>query len=138
MARCSHWLPAAAWAALIFAFSSIPAVNLPPAPQFVSFLAHFFEFFVLSVLLMWGLTGRLRSRAGAPAYALVFVASAAYGLSDELHQLFVPGRVADVADVAFDALGAAAGVAAVLALQALLRLRGRSGGAGAEARRGRL
>jgi VanZ family protein len=33
-----------------------------------------------------------------------------YGISDEIHQYFVPGRSADVMDVAADFVGAAWGV----------------------------
>ena len=40
------------------------------------------------------------------AMALAFVFSCLYGISDELHQLFVPGRNADVYDAVSDAAGA--------------------------------
>jgi VanZ family protein len=43
--------------------------------------------------------------------ALLSVLSAGvYGISDEIHQYFVPGRSADVMDVAADFIGAALGV----------------------------
>lgn len=37
---------------------------------------------------------------------VAFLLTVAYGVSDELHQLYVPGRVASVGDVIADALGA--------------------------------
>lgn len=40
--------------------------------------------------------------------ALVVLVCIGYGVSDELHQLFIPGREASVADVFADFLGAAA------------------------------
>jgi VanZ family protein len=39
---------------------------------------------------------------------LTIVCATAYGVSDEFHQRFVPGRTADVRDVAADAIGASA------------------------------
>jgi VanZ family protein len=48
----------------------------------------------------------------------------AYGLTDELHQSFVPDRNGRLDDVVTDALGAAVGVAiAWIALRALTRAR---------------
>jgi VanZ family protein len=38
----------------------------------------------------------------------------AYGLGDEVHQLFVPGRLFDLADLAADAAGGALGSGAYL------------------------
>lgn len=50
-----------------------------------------------------------------------FTGAVAYGLTDEVHQYFVPGRSADPLDLAVDAIGAA------VVLWAFLRLRERSG-----------
>ena len=47
----------------------------------------------------------------------------AFGASDELHQLFVPGRSADVHDLVADATGAAAGVTAAWLAATLIRRR---------------
>jgi VanZ family protein len=43
-----------------------------------------------------------------PVLLLAFTLTVGYGISDEYHQLFVPGRHAKVADVIFDAAGALA------------------------------
>jgi VanZ family protein len=50
------------------------------------------------------------------------VLSFLYGLSDEVHQMFTPGRSPDILDVVADTAGASLGVAAV----ALLALLGRA------------
>ena len=44
--------------------------------------------------------------------ALAAALAAVYGVSDELHQSFVPGRTADGADVVADAVGAVLGAGA--------------------------
>jgi VanZ family protein len=41
-------------------------------------------------------------------FSSVFALTTLYGISDEIHQLFVPGRYGRVADVLFDASGALA------------------------------
>jgi VanZ family protein len=47
-----------------------------------------------------------------------------YGVADEWHQSFVPGRTSDVLDWTADTVGALAGAALVVALAASLRRRG--------------
>ena len=69
--------------------------------------AHAFTYGVLAVLCLMGLTGwRWRRVAGASLLG-AFVIAVVYGVSDEFHQSFVPGRSPDVADVVADAAGAA-------------------------------
>jgi VanZ family protein len=60
------------------------------------------------------------TRTTARLCAVVFLCAVAYGISDELHQAFVPGRTADWQDVLADTVGAAA------AIWLAWRLRGRS------------
>jgi VanZ family protein len=96
------WLPVAAWAAVIFAFSSVPdlGTGLGGWDLVLRKLAHAAEFAVLGALL-----ARATGRSG-PALAI----GALYAVSDELHQSFVPGRLGSPLDVAIDAVGVAAGV----------------------------
>ena len=50
-----------------------------------------------------------RGRRSAVTFGVVLltiVCATAYGISDEFHQWFVPGRTADVHDVMADAIGA--------------------------------
>ena len=70
--------------------------------------AHMVEFGILSVLLyiwigQWEV-GFLRRGATA------FGATAVYAATDEIHQLFVPGRAGRFSDVCIDSAGALAGV----------------------------
>jgi VanZ family protein len=96
------WLPVIVWAAVIFAFSSIPSLGtgLGTWDLVLRKLAHAAEYAVLGALLM-----RAVGREG-PAWALGVL----YAVTDEVHQHFVSGRQAAPLDVAVDALGVALGV----------------------------
>jgi VanZ family protein len=48
------------------------------------------------------------------AWTAAALAALVYGLSDELHQLLVPGRMFDLADLVADGVGGALGAAAYL------------------------
>ena len=96
------WLPVVLWAALIFAFSSVPdlGTGLGGWDLVLRKIAHAAEYAVLGALL----ARALRS----PAVAVL--AGVLYAVSDEVHQAFVPGRLGSPVDVAIDAVGVVAGV----------------------------
>ncbi|MBQ9069572.1 MAG: VanZ family protein [Eggerthellaceae bacterium] len=72
----------------------------------MSTVAHFCEYLVFGALLV----NALRSHMPLGRAAAVAIACAsAYGVSDEIHQIFVKGRYCDVADWATDTLGACLG-----------------------------
>jgi VanZ family protein len=98
-----YWLPVLAWAALIFAFSSVPdlGTGLGGWDLALRKLAHAAEYAILGALLV-----RATARPG-----LAFALGTLYAVSDEIHQSFVPGRMGSPLDVAIDALGVAIGVA---------------------------
>ena len=112
-----YWTPPVLYMALIFVISSLEQPPLP-MPKFewltIDKLYHFVEYGILSVLLAiafvnvppkWLPTGWIWVTA-----ALI---SILYGASDELHQMFVPGRFATVADWVSDVIGAIAGVVGI-------------------------
>jgi VanZ family protein/phosphoserine phosphatase len=90
------------WAALIFTFSSIPdlGTGLGTWDLVLRKIAHAAEFALLGFLLV---------RALGNEWAGLF-AGAAYAISDEIHQHFVPGRRAALLDVVVDTAGVAVGV----------------------------
>jgi VanZ family protein len=98
------WIPVVAWAALIFALSSVPdlGTGLGGWDTLLRKLAHAAEYAVLGALLLRALAREL------PA----FVVGVGYAVSDELHQHFVPGRRGAPLDVLIDAAGVAVGVLA--------------------------
>jgi len=96
------WAPVVAWAALIFALSSVPdlGTGLGGWDLVLRKLAHAAEYAVLGALLL-----RATARPG-----LAFVLGTLYAVSDEVHQSFVPGRMGSVLDVALDTVGVAIGI----------------------------
>ena len=98
------WLPVVAWAAVIFALSSIPSLNsgLGTWDYVLRKCAHVTEYAVLAALLLRALGQEL------PAW----FAALAYAGTDELHQHFVRGRHASPVDVAIDAVGVTLGILA--------------------------
>jgi VanZ family protein len=66
-------------------------------------VGHFLEYAILGVLL--SVSFGIKKEHILP----VILAASLYGVSDELHQFFVPGRVASVYDVATDVAGSAVG-----------------------------
>ncbi len=99
-------LPALVWIGIIFWLSSlhrIPNIHIPMADK----IAHFCFYFVLSGLayrafLLQEKIQPLRRHAAISAVLFTIL----YGITDEVHQLFVWGRTSDFLDVAVDALGA--------------------------------
>ncbi len=102
-----RWLPAVAWLAVIFAFSSIPGDSLPSTTIDLTSVAHVAEYAILATLLVFAVGGRRVTIALALALLL---ACSLYGVTDEFHQSFVPGRTPDPIDWAMDTAGAAAAI----------------------------
>ncbi len=96
------WLPVLAWAAVIFAFSSIPSLSsgLGVWDTVLRKGAHVTEYAILGALLYRAFEREV------PALA----AGIAYAATDELHQHFVRGRHASPVDVGIDAVGVALGM----------------------------
>lgn len=112
------WLTTAVWMAVIFYFSSLPGGRVPSAlPDFVP---HALEFAVLGGLLFAAV---LRTKKESPTLTIggwAIVISFVYAATDELHQVFVPGRTADPNDWVVDALGAALAIFLVACVRARL------------------
>ena len=108
------WAPLGAFSTLIFFMSSRESpIRIPKG---------FFEFDKILHIGAYGVWGLLcaapvlRFWPAISAFRLtviVGIAGSLYGLSDEIHQAYVPKREADVADVVADAIGAFAGGAVV-------------------------
>ncbi|MGE5360296.1 MAG: VanZ family protein [Bacteroidales bacterium] len=109
-----YWGPVVLYMAVIYLGSSIH--RLPELPSGVSDkMAHFSEYAVLCLLLARALAGPRWLAITFPYVAGAIALAALYGMSDELHQWFVPGRDADVRDLAADALGACSSAGALWA-----------------------
>jgi len=110
-----YWLPVLAWMSMIFYLSSqsrLP-VEMPAWVPFVDKLAHALVFGILGWLFLRArLEGKWEAVTGRVA-GLAVLYTALYGLADEFHQIFVPGRSPSVFDLLADTLGAAVFCAAV-------------------------
>ena len=135
------WIPAIAWMILIFSLSAQPAADsnglsrgltkiiigiigriLPLDVQtssvnsfisqlnyFVRKFAHFSAYMILAVLVSAAFV-----KNGFKAHKVLIFAFAVcvlYAASDEIHQLFVPGRGSQLKDVIIDSAGSLVGIA---------------------------
>ena len=101
------WGPVALYMAFIFYGSSRPDVPMPPG--LFDKPAHLLAYALLGVLFVRALAGGLIARISAATALLAVALTTAYGVTDEIHQMFVPGRYADGMDVIADASGGAVG-----------------------------
>jgi len=104
--------PAFAWALAIFVGSSIPADDLPTvillAPDK---LLHMGVFLVFGILLHRAVVFQKKfSFLLEHPLAATIVIAGGYGLFDEIHQSFVPGRSLDPFDVLADVVGVCLGL----------------------------
>jgi VanZ family protein len=105
VSRLWLWGPVWLQMALIFIASSIP--NLTQLPGHMSDkTGHGIGYGLLGLVLLRAFAGARKSGVTLRIVLLTIVCATAYGVSDEFHQRFVPGRTADVHDVAADAIGA--------------------------------
>lgn len=129
MKRLLRWTPAGIWMAVIFYLSHQTADDLGTLlPFFQTWFpwmnsfdwGHFLAYFILAFCFHWALLPKTHSWSGK---GLVVLLCIAYGVTDEFHQRFVPGRVPDWFDLRNDAIGAilAMLVASIPALDRLLR-----------------
>jgi VanZ family protein len=100
--------------AVIFAVSSIPDVGAVPG-GFSDSAAHTAEYTVLGALLLRAFAGGEWRRVAWRTVLTAIAVSALYGVTDEWHQSFVPGRTSEWRDVMSDATGASIGAATVWA-----------------------
>jgi VanZ family protein len=103
-----RWGPAVLIMSVIFSLSSIPSYSLPDFGSqdlLIKKLGHAAGYALLSGSIHWGL-----GRYNIKGIALAWLFSVLYAAGDELHQSFVPGRMASLVDVGIDAGGAFLGL----------------------------
>jgi len=106
----SYWLPVIVWAVLIFVVSSISAFPEEIQPLF-SFdkLAHTLEYAVFGFLLARAFKNAKTEKLKKYFRILAVVCGIVYGISDELHQSFVPLRTPSIIDLGCDFIGVVLG-----------------------------
>ncbi len=106
-------------ALIIFLFSTISTsvgehTGLNPATAY-----HLGVFFMFTFFLTLSIKGK---RLDAKTISIIFLISLAYAISDEFHQLFVPGRFATWKDVLVDMIGSACAVIGVRFLESIKKI----------------
>ena len=114
-----YHLPPLVWATIIFIESSIPGHKFPTTPLGTDKLVHVAIFFILGWLSHRAFTHQSSELVSKMSLYLTQVVTILYGFSDEFHQLFVPGRTANMYDMAADALGGFLFIAVFLAVRLL-------------------
>ncbi|MCC2683506.1 MAG: VanZ family protein [Paenibacillaceae bacterium] len=113
MKQYRKWIVPLVWMGVIFYLSSRTSSQLDTLlPFFHLFIpsmesfdwGHFFAYFILACCYYWPFANRTPGWKGKVA---IVICSGLYGLTDEFHQSFVPGRTPDLMDIRNDMIGAA-------------------------------
>ena len=105
-----YWLPLVAYCVLIYIQSSYPSPQRLPSFEFSDKLMHFGAYAVMGVLFYRAYqTLPVKSNIHLIVW-LSMISASLYGISDEIHQSFVPYRDGSIGDVIADVLGAVCGV----------------------------
>ncbi|UCD90337.1 MAG: VanZ family protein [Desulfobacterales bacterium] len=107
-----YWFPIIVYCLLIFIQSSYPSPDQLSRVTNLDKLLHVIVYACLGALLLRAFkTIRMQDKP-ILILALSILLSSLYGISDEIHQHFVPYRHADVVDVLMDIAGSIVGVCA--------------------------
>ncbi|KUP05305.1 hypothetical protein Q73_13405, partial [Bacillus coahuilensis m2-6] len=80
--------------------------------------AHFYVYLVLAVLMMNALKSNQYKNI---RILLTLIFCIVYAITDEIHQLFVPGREAQVNDVLIDSIGATFGIGLYILIRSIIQ-----------------
>ena len=100
------WAPVAVYMAAIFYVSSLPQ---PTVPLGGDKPWHLLAYFGLGVLTIRAVAGGLPASIQWRVAAIATAIAVGYAATDELHQMYVPGRSAELTDLLADAIGVVLG-----------------------------
>ncbi len=80
-------------------------------------LAHFLEYCGLAALLY----NAFLQTFNKPKILMSFAVSVLYCISDEIHQIFIPGRAFQISDILVDSLGSATGIIVCVCLYTIIK-----------------
>jgi VanZ family protein len=92
------------WAGLIFYLSHQPGTLVPTLFPMQDKFLHFTAYAILGFLGMGSVRAMTHGYRPEQAWVICLLVGL-YGISDEIHQYFIPGRMPDVLDVAADIAG---------------------------------
>lgn len=102
----SRWLPVGLWMGIVFGLSSQPSLPKVPGLSAIDWgdkVCHAIAYAVGGAL-VWRAFYNL---PGWRRIAAVLIVIAVYGISDEIHQIYVPPRTFDMLDWSADVVGSA-------------------------------
>ena len=105
-----YWFPILVYCLLIYIQSSHPSIQSQPDWPFIDKILHFAGYALLGALFLRAFKTTPIKQNLKLVLILSVLLSALFGISDEIHQSFVPFRTADPMDVLADILGSIAGV----------------------------
>ncbi|MFQ5867294.1 MAG: VanZ family protein [bacterium] len=100
------WLPVGLWCGTIFYLSSLPNLATPWGTWDIILrkIAHITEYGILAFLIWRAIFHSIKINL-SKTYAWSGALSLLYGISDEIHQSFVPTRQGSIYDILIDGLG---------------------------------
>lgn len=107
--RLFIWFPVFLYAGLIFYLSGLSFLPVIVENPFVDKLEHAIEYSIFGILLMRAFMSREFKLDRRSAFGWAVIVAFFYGISDEIHQAFVPGRTAAISDAFFDLIGSGLG-----------------------------
>lgn len=108
----------------IFFLSHQPgdSLHLPPLPG-IDKLAHFLAYGVLAAATLFVFTEQWKGRRSGLVIFATTVFCLLYGISDEFHQSFVPGRAPSLVDILADSAGAVLACLLWLRMRSMMKVR---------------
>jgi len=106
-----YWLPVIFYCLLIFIQSSYPATDSLPAFPHADKLVHAGGYAILGFLFYRAYGKTVTQRQVFRLFIISGLSAMLYGISDEIHQFFVPSRTADIIDMMADTVGGFMGAA---------------------------
>lgn len=105
MTSFKYYLPAFLWAALLFFLSSLTSMEIPKLTiQFSDLYLHFVAYSAFGYFLTMAFFAPDLQFSQKKIFIAILIGMV-YGASDEVHQMYVPGRMATVSDWIADSLG---------------------------------
>ncbi len=100
------WILTVSYMGLIFFLSSLQGFRLLELPKNSDKFIHMVAYMPLGFLFYMSL---IKSGFRRYGFAVAMILTVLYGVTDEFHQAFVPGRYATIGDVMADSIGALLG-----------------------------
>ena len=89
---------------------AMPGVSTAILTFFVRKSAHIIAYFILGILMYRALRITIRRWRTRTVASFALLSCSLYAVTDEIHQLFVPGRSGELRDVMIDSIAALVGV----------------------------